>query len=70
MELSMANRERLERVLAHLNPHTGAAEIRHDGYLWIRSRPTTTWHRMVRIRGRELRAATAWVAAYMQGTHG
>jgi hypothetical protein len=69
MPLSAANAERLQRVLSVLDPAKGAAaEVRADGYLWMRSSPSTKWHRAVRIRGHELHAAREWVAAYMAGT--
>ena len=65
MELSAANAERLARILCDLDPTKGAAEVRADGYLWIRTRTHGAWHRSVRIRGHESQAAAAWVAAYL-----
>jgi hypothetical protein len=42
MPLSAANAERLQRVLSVLDPAKGAAaEVRADGYLWMRSSPST-----------------------------
>ena len=71
MPLSNTNADRLERVLSVLDPAKGAsAEVRADGYLWMRSTSSTTWHRAVRIRGHELAAARVWVAAYMASTKG
>jgi hypothetical protein len=67
MELSAANAARLARLLCDLAPPKGAAEVRADGYLWIRTRTHGAWHRSVRIRGHESQAAAAWVAAYMAG---
>jgi len=67
MELSAANAECLARVLCDLDPTKGAAEVRADGYVWIRTRTHGGWHRSVRIRGHERQAAAAWVAAYMAG---
>ena len=67
MQLSAANAERLERVLCDLDRTKGAAEVRADGYLWIRTRRHGAWHRSVRIRGHEIQAAAEWVAAYMYG---
>ena len=68
MPLSDANAARLEHVLRPLNPTTSAAEVRADGYLWIKTTPQGKWHRMARIRGHEVAAARAWVAAYMART--
>jgi len=65
MPLSAANIARLEHVLAPLNPTTSAAEVRADGFLWIRTTAQGKWHRMARMRGHEVAAARAWVAAYM-----
>ena len=59
MELSAANAECLARVLCDLDPTKGAAEVRADGYLWIRTRTHGAWHRSVRIRGHESQAAAA-----------
>ena len=63
LRLHAANAERLERVLCDLDRTKGAAEVRADGYLWIRTRRHGAWHRSVRIRGHESQAAAAWVAA-------
>jgi hypothetical protein len=68
MPLSAANIQRLEHVLAPLNPTTSAAEVRADGFLWIRTTAQGKWHRMARMRGHEVAAARAWVAAYMART--
>jgi len=68
MPLSAANIARLEHVLAPLNPTTSAAEVRADGFLWIRTTAQGTWHRMARLRGHEVAAARAWVAASMTRT--
>ena len=37
MPLSAANIARLEHVLRPLNPTTSAAEVRADGFLWIKT---------------------------------
>ena len=68
MPLSAANIARLEHVLAPLNPTTSAAEVRADGFLWIRTKAQGKWHRMTRLRGHEIAAARAWVAASMTRT--
>ena len=67
MLLSDANAERLQCVLSVLAPAKGAAaEVRTDGYLWMRNPPGTRWHCAVRILGHELHAAQAGETAYMQ----
>jgi hypothetical protein len=68
MPLSAANIARLEHVLRPLNPTTSAAEVRADGFLWIKTKPQGKWHRMTRLRGHEIAAGRAWVAAYMART--
>ena len=66
MPLSNTNADRLERVLSVLDPAKGAsAEVRADGSLWMRSSPTTKWHRSVKIRGHELHAARHGVGLWI-----
>jgi len=66
MPLSDENRLRLERLLHDLDPQQGgAAEVRRDGYLWMRTKAGRIWHRAARVRGQEVQAATVWVRDYM-----
>jgi len=62
MPLSAANIARLEHVLRPLNPTTSAAEVRADGFLWIKTKPQGKWHRMTRLRGHEIAAARLYGA--------
>jgi hypothetical protein len=62
MALSQDNIYRIERLLTTVDfAQGGTAEIRRDGYLWTRTTQTKAWHRTVRIRGGEARAAAAWL---------
>jgi hypothetical protein len=66
MNLSENNEVRLKRTLCDLDIAKGAdAEVRDDGYLWVRHKTNKPWRRSVRIRGDEVQEAAYFVQKYM-----